>query len=190
MPSMGPNYLKTLRDYLRDNTASDHDTLDEAVSAINLADRRSYADFLRFQYAARAPIEDWLAARAPDLELPAMAPLIARDLAAMGEPLPGAERFTFPAANGAIGIAWALAGSHLGNRALLIRMRKSGADRFPTAFLGDETMRAAWQALLPQLEAPADRLECAQAATAASAVFRHFGAALDQTLNCAERVAA
>jgi heme oxygenase len=190
MPERGQARIESLRTCLRENTSEAHDRLDGRVSALDMPDAREYTVFLRFQYAARAPIEDWLERRAPDLELPPMAPLIAQDLAALDASLPALAPFRCPAARGAIGIAWALAGSHLGNRALLVRLRKSGAEDRPTAFLADQTMREAWQALLPQLEAPADRLECAQAVTAALAVFDHFAHALDQTLDCAERVAA
>lgn len=190
MPETGPGKIQTLREFLRENTAEAHDRLDGRVSALDLSEADDYAAFLRFQYAARAPIEAWLAQRAPDLDIPPMASLIEQDLAAMDEPLPELATFRCPAARGAIGIAWALAGSHLGNRALLVRLRKSGAKNRPVAFLADESMRLAWEELLPQLEAPADRLECAQAVTAAHSVFDHFAHALDRTLVCLERVAA
>lgn len=190
MPETGPARIQTLREFLRENTTEAHDRLDGRVSALDLSDAGDYAAFLRFQYAARAPIENWLERRAPDLDLPPMAALIAQDLAAMGEPLPTLATFRCPAARGAIGIAWAMAGSHLGNRALLMRLRKTEATDRPTAFLADETMRAAWRDLLPRLEEPVDRLESAQAITAAHAVFDHFAHALDGTLVRPERVAA
>lgn len=190
MPETGQAKIDSLRNRLRENTSEAHDRLDARVSAFDMSNARDYATFLQFQYAARAPIEDWLERRAPDLELPSMAPLIVRDLAALDVPIPATASFRCPAARGAIGIAWALAGSHLGNRALLARLRKSGAEDRPTAFLADEAMRAAWQNLLPRLEAPAERLEFTQAVTAALAVFDHFAHALDRTLDSRERVAA
>lgn len=190
MPETGQARIDSLRIFLRENTSEAHDRLDGRVSALDMSDTHDYAAFLRFQYAARAPIEDWLERRAPDLKLPPMASLIAQDLAALDVPIPATAAFRCPAARGAIGIAWALAGSHLGNRALLVRLRKSGAEGRPTAFLANETMRSAWQHMLPQLEAPADRLEGTQAVTAALAVFDHFAHALDRTRDCAERVAA
>ncbi len=190
MPEMGPVESESLRDCLRKGTVEAHDRLDQAVSALDLAKPPAMAAFLRFQYTARAPIEEWLAKHAPDLALPAMAPLIAGDLAALRHPLPTTAPFHFPTAAGALGIAWALAGSHLGNRAMLARLRKSDVEDIPVDFLADETMREAWKTLLPQLEAPAIRLEGAQAVTAATAVFRHFEQCLARTGILGERVAA
>lgn len=156
-----------------------HDRLDDRVSATDLSRRDDYVRFLRFQYAARYPVEQWLAAHGDDCALPATTPLIARDLERLGTPLPSLSRFDHPSTDGAIGIAWALAGSHLGNRAMLSRLRKSGAQEMHTRFLADDSMRAAWKDLLPVLESPHSPAKTEAAIAAARAVFTHFLQRLD-----------
>jgi heme oxygenase len=178
-----------LRLHLRAATMAAHDLLDHTMQAASgwqsLAD---YARFLSLQHAARAPIEVWLESHAPaDLRPPAQTPLIARDLAALGLALPApAAAFAMAdeaapegkASTGeALGAAWVLAGSALGNKAILKQMRRAsaahGAD-WPSAFLGDEAMLAYWQGLRARIERPAAAAQARAAAGAASAVFRHF----------------
>lgn len=173
-----------LRLHLRAATMAAHDLLDHTMQAASgwqsLAD---YARFLSLQHAARAPIEIWLERHAPaDLRPPAQTPLIARDLAALGLALPSpAADFAMPdhaAAEGeALGAAWVLAGSALGNKAILKQMRRASAAHgahWPSAFLGDEAMLAYWQGLRVRIERPAAAAQAHAAADAASAVFRHF----------------
>lgn len=159
-----------------------HDLLDHAMQAASgwqtLAD---YARFLSLQHAARAPVEAWLDAHAPaELRPPAQTPLIARDLAALGKALPRpAATFAIEedSEGEALGAAWVLAGSSLGNKAILKQMRRASAAHgggWPAAFLGDEAMLVFWQGLRPRLESPASAAQASAAASAAEAVFAHF----------------
>ena len=52
------------------------------LGALDLADPAQYRTFLQVQYAARRPVESWLAtSEMPIAAPPAMSPLIAADLA-------------------------------------------------------------------------------------------------------------
>jgi len=141
----------------------------------DLASRQDYARFLRIQLAARAPIEAWLASDPPaDRSPPAMAPLLIEDLAALHEPFSIAPvPFAMPKGADPLGAAWALAGSHLGNRAMLASLGGAAHD-LPIAFLRDTTMRDYWRGLLPLLEMPCSEEGAAPAIIAAEAVFGHF----------------
>ncbi|MXP08841.1 biliverdin-producing heme oxygenase [Pseudoblastomonas halimionae] len=180
----------SLRKILRSETRDAHDRLDTAVTSLDLADPDSYRDFLTFQYAARLPVEQWLASQAEAPTLPPTTPLIAQDLAALGAPLPLTRMFGRSLDNGAIGVAWALAGSHLGNRAILHGLKNDSAFAGPTAFLADERMRDAWRDLLPHLEAPPHEAYAERAVYAASKVFVHFNEALDLLRDSGKSLAA
>jgi heme oxygenase len=183
VPSTAPQGpAQDLRLHLRAATMAAHDLLDHAMQAAsgwqNLPD---YARFLNVQHAARAPIEAWLADHAPpDLRPPAQTPLIARDLAMLGLALPAPAADFAMDEDGeaeALGAAWVLAGSALGNKAILKQMRRASAadgSEWPSAFLGDEAMLAFWSALRGRLERPIDGARASAAAQAASAVFAHF----------------
>jgi heme oxygenase len=135
---------------------------------------------LKTQYAARVPVEHWLLLNAAaDLEPPLQTPLIARDLYALNEslPLPRApiELGDVDEAS-VIGVAWVLAGSSLGNRAMLKDMQRARRDgeTLPAQFLGDETMLSFWKRLRPRIEQPTTRDRLEAAASAATAIFDHF----------------
>ncbi len=158
------------------------------MADLDLADRHDYTHFLSLQLAARVDVEEWaLANCAQDLCPPAMVPLIRDDLKALdasdhvghAQVQPPAE-FTLPPGAGCLGLSWALAGSHLGNRAMLADLRKRANEQdmadLPTSFLADEQMIAFWKRLLPRLTQCASEREAAPAIAAASAVFEHFGA--------------
>jgi heme oxygenase len=169
-----------LRAELRAATMAAHDLLDAAMQAASgWQTRADYARFLALQHAARAPVEAWLAATAPaSLVPPPQTPLLAADLAALGAVLPTpAPAFVLAqgdAPGAALGAAWVLAGSALGNRAIAKQVVRVGGGRWPVAFLGDATMMAFWQALRARIERPALPAEGACAAHAAEAVFAHF----------------
>lgn len=170
---------ESLRADLRAATMTAHDLLDHAMQAAGgWQTRADYARFLGLQHAARAPIEAWLAANAPaDLVPPPQTGLIARDLAALGTPLPPPAPLAAigPCEPGtALGIAWVLAGSALGNRAIARQVAKIGGGTWPTAFLDDEGAMAFWQELRTRIERPAAPGEAASATRAAEAVFAHF----------------
>ena len=172
----------SLRDVLRLATSEAHDVLDGSFSADILADPDAYGDFLTMQLRARLPIERWAALNCPaKLRPPETTPEILEDLLALGRPIslrPG--RFDMPEGADPIGVAWAIAGSHLGNRAMLSLLRKSGAD-LPASFLADTRMQAFWAELKPRLDTPADTDSAYSAIVAANAVFACFTASLPAT---------
>ena len=172
---------QTLRLQLREATAALHDRLDTAMRPPE--DWRSRGDYIRFltaQYEARVPIEQWFGKVAPaDLTPPEQSPLLAQDLTALGADIP-VQRFEFALGDestpGVIGAAWVLAGSSLGNRAMLHDMRRAlpDNDRWPAAFLSDTAMTEFWQALRPRIEKPAAPGDEEIAVRAAARVFDHF----------------
>lgn len=169
----------SLRIHLRAATMAAHDLLDHAMQAASgWQTREDYARFLSLQHAARAPLESWLAAHAPaELVPPQQTGLIARDLAQLDVPVPPpAPLFTIgrPGPGAALGIAWVLAGSALGNKAIAKQVARIGSGTWPTAFLGDEGAMAFWQALRARIDSPAIPAEAAGATRAAEAVFAHF----------------
>jgi heme oxygenase len=172
----------SLRAHLRAATMAAHDLLDNAMQAASgWQTRGDYAHFLTLQHAARAPLEEWLAIHAPtDLRPPLQTPLIARDLALLGAAIPApAKLFSLGRAGPghALGTAWVLAGSALGNRAIAKAVARIGGGQWPVAFLGDGAMMDFWQGLRARIErpaTPADAAEAAGATCAAEAVFAHF----------------
>lgn len=179
---------ETLRTHLRAATMAAHDLLDHAMQAASgWQTRADYGRFLTLQYAARAPLETWLAAHAPaDLSPPVQTPLLGFDLAALGMDLPRAWPPFNPAyppstarAGEALGTAWVLAGSALGNRAIAKQVARIGGGEWPVAFLGDDTMMDFWQGLRARIERPPAAGEAEGAARAAEAVFAHFLAVAD-----------
>lgn len=174
-----------LRAHLRDATANAHDLLDHAMRAASgWAARSDYARFLTLQYAARKPVEDWLARYASDeVRPPAQCSLIEGDLDLLGceLPRPAASFAISPVTSGddhALGVAWVLAGSSLGNRSILKEVKRISASNsqadWPHAFLADEAMFSFWKELRVRIERPADALEVTSASRAATAVFDHF----------------
>jgi heme oxygenase len=148
-----------LRSHLRAATMAAHDLLDAAMQAASgWQIREDYARFLELQHAARAPLEEWLAAHAPaDLRPPRQTALIAQDLAALGRPVPPpAPAFALDAGTRGdmLGAAWVLAGSALGNRAIARQVQRIGGGAWPAACLDDG--------------------EAEGATRAATAVFAHF----------------
>lgn len=178
---------ESLRGHLRTATMAAHDLLDHAMQAASgwqtCAD---YGRFLALQHAARAPLEQWLADHAPaDLAPPVQTPLLARDLAALGMGLPQAcppfdpgqtpsRTPASPRPGEALGTAWVLAGSALGNRAIAKQVARIGGGAWPVAFLGDDAMMTFWQGLRSRIERPAAPAEAEGATRAAEAVFAHF----------------
>ncbi len=174
----------TLRSFLREETAQAHDRLDRMMrQRIGWRGAREYADFLSFQFAARKPVEDWLANSAmADHAPPAQTPLIARDLASLGATLPPTSRkFALPNAPSgyadgyAQGVAWVLAGSALGNRAIANEVERAEPDnRLPREFLTDPEMLTFWSHFRRSIERIAPRAEMEVMAAGAAAVFDHF----------------
>ncbi|MBV7259022.1 hypothetical protein [Erythrobacter crassostreae] len=110
---------------------------------------------------------------------PAQSHLIARDLENLAVRLPvagPASDFAIgPVSDSsAIGAAWVLAGSSLGNRSILKELEKAGHADWPCAFLSDPGMLAFWKQLRPLIDEPADLDMLTAASEAAIAVFDHF----------------
>lgn len=168
----------SLRLHLREGTADSHAALDAMSGAGDIAQSQGYTRLLTNQYRARLPIERWIARRCPiDCSPPPMAPKLAEDLEALSVSLPASDdEFVLPDQADPIGLSWAIAGSHLGNRMMLKDLQKFTRD-LPAAFLGDQTMGAFWQQLRPRLNATVDASSAAGAILAAQSVFSHFLAA-------------
>ena len=182
-----------LRAHLRAATMAAHDLLDASMQAASgWQSRADYARFLELQHAARAPLEDWLDDHAPAmLRPPRQTGLIARDLAALGHDVPApAAAFAHPKSDrgDALGTAWVLAGSALGNRTIARQVDRIGGGIWPVAFLGDEAMLEFWQGLRARIEARADPAEAAGATRAATAVFAHFLSVSNAARRVTERV--
>ena len=162
----------TLRTDLNAATRVQHDALDRELSP--LAEGPQYAQFLQIQHAVRSPVESWLSVRATAPLPPNQTALIREDLRELGaRPIDDVPTFEPEDPREAWGIAWTLAGSSLGNRALLHRRRKAGlrgADRF----LGDEAMPHYWTELRPRIEVPMDEATHEHAIRGARRVFDIF----------------
>ena len=169
----------SLRAILRRETAKVHDVLDTAMAGSAVADDASYGRFLAFQFSSRQPVEAWMERAMKPADIPPpQAPLIARDLAALGCDLPRCGTFDMPQGADPLGAVWALAGSSLGNRAMLVRRRKAGLGA-PNAFLSDGAMPAFFTALKPRLEIAVDTETAMKAVAGARAVFDAFLAQLE-----------
>ena len=164
----------TLRAHLKAGTRALHDELDEKLAPAALGDDQSYAMFLSAQYAARLPVERWLENAAIPFAPPVQCQLIAADLHAMGRATPAAtDPFSLPENAEPVGAFWALAGSSLGNRAMLAQRRKANLSA-PVRFLSDEAMPAYFKKLRPFLEQSVAHSHAQSAIRAADAVFRQF----------------
>ena len=190
---------RPLRAHLQAGTRTVHDRLDRSVADLDFLRFASYARFLACQLEARDGIEEWADRHCPGLlRPPCMTGLLRADLADLAtDPAGGmdedsesawagghtlspalARPFVLPAGADPLGLAWAVAGSHLGNRAILARMRGAIAagtrPALPSRFLADTRMTGFWHRLLPRLQ---DRMSAEQAdpaLAAARAVFARF----------------
>ena len=176
---------ETLRAVLRRETRELHDALDARIGALDLGSRDAYVRFLQIQLAGREPVENWLSSRADSPNLPNMAATIERDLEAMGGDVPSSiPAFVPPSECDAIGAAWVLAGSSLGNRAMLRDLDRREARPRSALFLSDPAMTEAFGTIRQLIERPVEHPE--RAVVAARAVFDHFLAVCDRMLPMAE----
>ncbi|MFC4293505.1 biliverdin-producing heme oxygenase [Novosphingobium tardum] len=167
--------MPTIRNLLRDETRYAHEALDRSLAGFELADPHSYAAFLRFHARARTGVERWLDAVAPEGSAPpSQVALIASDLGALDAgTLPSGPDFAPSPAADWLGVAYVVAGSHLGNRFLLAGAENAipaGARRF----LGGETMNPYWKALQQPLGAKATAVDARGIVAGALAAFAHF----------------
>lgn len=163
---------RTIRQFLKTETAELHEELDRRIGPLVERDTADYLRFLRIQYRARLPVEQWIAtADAPSP--PQQVPLLAADLRDLGSAMPAAAVWAPPRGGDALGLLWVLAGSSLGNRFLCKRLA-AAAPHLPTAFLADRQMTDYWTALRPHLEASPEDRDADAALRMARSVFAHF----------------
>lgn len=173
--------VTTLRDHLRAATSYSHHALDTSMRpASDWRCPRDYARFLKSQYNARVSVECWLSMFAPaQLKPPEQTPFLARDLFQLGEKFSLDHQpfdLDYRSEATAIGVAWVLAGSSLGNRAMMgdmARVLGEGAT-WPHQFLGNHGMTIFWKALRTRINARIDEAEATEATRAATQVFEHF----------------
>lgn len=179
-----------LRQTLRKATADAHDRLDGTMREVaGWSTISDYTRFLSLQYAARKPVEQWLEANAPvDLCPSAQSPLIAADLADLNIELPRDDLTFDPPTlktghaendhSATLGAAWVLAGSSLGNRAILGEItrlaKREGWSSWPSRFLGDPQMLDFWKRLRGRIENAAEVDTVLMAIQSADLVFEHF----------------
>lgn len=170
----------SLRIRLREATSAAHEVLDDAFDPAAFGHAEHYARFLQFQHAARRPVEDWLDAHCPPtMRPPASTVLLESDLRQMGlRPADPTIPCQLHAESDPLGVSWVLAGSSMGNRAMLAAMARSGAQAPSTHFLSDPAMPQFWQELRPLLERPVTQDEAARTVSSANATFAMFAAGL------------
>jgi heme oxygenase len=186
----------TLRAALRAETRSSHDGLDAMMRTSGWTTRDGYAAFLKVQYAARLPIEQYFAQMSVAAQIPPpQASLIRQDLTDLGEwneRMPAASdahgpAFRLPENSDPIGAFWAIAGSSLGNRSILKDVRNaSGETQWPVTFLSDAGMTNYWSRHRSSFDQIATPETIAAAKLAADAIFTHF----QNTVRCSDEASA
>jgi heme oxygenase (biliverdin-IX-beta and delta-forming) len=159
---------------LRTATAREHERVDAAFGAFDLASANDYAAFLRAHYRALAGLEQVLAEH-PALGVTGREQLLREDLAALGSALPEAMPFDPPESAGALyGAAYVIEGSRLGG-VLLSRRVPAG---LPSAYLQAGHAPGGWRAFLNRLDASAaGPVWVDEAIAAARATFARYAAA-------------
>ena len=167
----------TLRLSLRDGTDDLHEALDERLGRFDLGDEADYRAFLRIHARVLPPVERALedggiAGILVDWDSHRRAPLIQRDLAALGETMP--PPVSSPPLEGAaelLGTAYVIEGSRLGSR--FLSKRVGGA--MPAEYLTAAGQQKAWPDLLDALDqaglAPVERDRAVAAARACFGLF-------------------
>jgi heme oxygenase len=169
--------------HLRDATADLHEAADSLGHDFDLSTTAGYTRFLRAHARALLPLEAALEAGGiedflPDWPQRRRGAALRADLAALGEVVPQASRLYLHTAAAALGAAYVLEGSRMGNGLLLRRVRGSG---LPAAYLAHAGAPGGWPGFLAQLE-PALRVPALwqAAAEGARTAFTLFLAALRQ----------
>lgn len=168
----------TLRDILRERTREAHGRVDALYGRLVLADRDGLSQFLTAHYLALKPVEAAIGARAAHDDLPpVLAPLVRRDLEALGMPVPGAPEFEMLEHADPDGLSYVVAGSHLGARVLRRQWARSddGDVRAAGRYLSSDAMAAFWPGFVERLNARPTTLDIAErvvgGAVAAFSVF-------------------
>jgi heme oxygenase (biliverdin-IX-beta and delta-forming) len=159
---------------LRTATAREHEGVDAAFGAFDLASAHDYTAFLRAHYRALAGLEQALA-KHPSLGLTLREPLLRADLAMLRSALPEIMPFDPPESAGALyGTAYVIEGSRLGG-ILLSRRIPPG---IPSAYLRTGHEPGGWRAFLNRLDASAaGPIWIEEAIAAARATFARYTAA-------------
>lgn len=175
---------------LRERTRARHDVVDRGISRLDLGDRGDFVRFLITQRLALAVLEPLLVDCLPGRPWPSRLGLLDGDLAHLEVgSLPALELADWghaaPDPAERLGLAYVVAGSHLGLRVL--RMRWSGASdaRVLAAgrFMEDDAVARWWPALEEALEAQlTDGESLARAVESAQATFGLYGCALEAAL--------
>jgi heme oxygenase (biliverdin-IX-beta and delta-forming) len=136
--------------WLREATAEAHERVDARFGTYDLASRDDYVRFLTEHARAVGAAEGYLDTARPHLHWRPRLPLIAADLATLGEPLPDPAPFDLaPDPAFADGVVYVLEGSRLGGQLLA---RQVGAD-FPSAYLGALHLPGEWRELRQSIDA-------------------------------------
>jgi heme oxygenase len=156
----------TVRNILKEATATEHVRLDERLSAFDLHDLAGYRRFLEANAAALLPLEGALVAAGvrdilPDWDRHARSRAILRDLAAIGTT---ADLLDPPVLSGRfaiLGTLYVLEGSRLGAAYLLRHVRRASDPRIlhASAYLAHGAGQHLWQDFLALLESHAGELQ-------------------------------
>ena len=164
---------------LRAATAPDHDHVDAAFAGYDLTTEGDYRRFLRAHARALPAAEAALAA----CDLPGWrrrTPMIAADLAALGEPMPDPLPFTLPPGEAAaLGALYVVEGSRLGG----IMLARRVTDSLPAAYLGAKHEQGEWRALLATIDARIGEAAIPEAIAGAHAAFALYAAAAGEPLS-------
>ena len=150
-----------LRWHLRQATQPLHDEADRLGGGFNLQDHADYQDFLLAHARALPALEEaclaaGLTALVPDWPERRRSAALAADLAALGLALPAGAPLALPDRRAALGAAYVLEGSRLGNGVLLRQIPRD----WPRHYLSHTAPAGGWPAFLAGLGAalpdPAD----------------------------------
>ena len=143
-----------MRNELKDATEAIHDRIDHAVGALPLLSEKDYAAFLGAQYTARSIVERALAKQSPPEpgSPPSQLQALEADLADLGaSPRSGETTIDLRNEYEALGAAWVLAGSSMGNRTILAQRRRAGLTN-AERFLSDAAMPRYFKQLLRTMD--------------------------------------
>lgn len=133
---------------LRSRTAAAHEAVDAAFAHFDLGERRSYTGFLAAHARAVSAIETALSL-AGETGWRARTPLVAADLATLGQAVPKPLRFEAPADEAAVmGILYVMEGSRLGGGMLAKRV----GEGLPVAYLSAVHLPGEWRAFRDRLD--------------------------------------
>lgn len=177
---------ESIRWYLRNATRSLHDQADQLGAGFALTEPRDYRRFLRAHARALPGLEaactaQGVASFIADWPRRLRVPALQADLARLGEAMPPAEPAALAGPVAALGAAYVLEGSRLGNAMLLrgIQDRAGPVILQASAYLSHKPGASAWAEFLAMLDqALPDPALWPEAAGGASAAFTVFLAAL------------